>query len=166
MLNPGNFDAVSDVLHKMFIEGKICIAKAHTINEEPASLAAATVLQPLIRDGFAAIAKGGIDIGQAILHHPEVDEVMMTGGTATYDVIVWGPRSVREENKKTGNKVMAKPFHAELGAATPVMIVPGPWTPAQVTTVATQIMGMKSFNSGHICCSPQVRAPEAPVGPS
>ena len=91
-----------------------------------------------------------------MLNHPGVTDWMMTGGCGTYDVIVWGSSpEEREKNKNSNTKKLEKTCHAELGAASPYVIVPGNWKESEIKAQAKILVGLKVFNGGHICASPQ-----------
>jgi len=72
---------------------------------------------------------------------------MMTGGCATFDAITWGPAKDREENKKRNAKLITKKCHAELGAASPWIIVPGEWSKKELSTQVKLLIGSKLFNT-------------------
>jgi acyl-CoA reductase-like NAD-dependent aldehyde dehydrogenase len=110
----------------------------------------------LIEAGFLAMVPGGAEQGSALVQHAAVDEVLMTGGAATYDRIVWGPPDQQAANKREGNKQLSKRFDAELGGAMPVIVVPGEWEDRELEHHAAQIAATKVLNGSHICASPQV----------
>jgi acyl-CoA reductase-like NAD-dependent aldehyde dehydrogenase len=109
-----------------------------------------------MQDGYLDIVTGGIAEGQELLHRPEVDDAMLTGGTATYDAIVWGPPNEREANKAADRKIFNKPIHAELGACSPWVIVPGNWTESELVHHADILIASKLVNGGAVCASPQI----------
>lgn len=112
----------------------------------------------LYKNGFLEILTSpSVEVGQILVNHVEVDEILITGGAATYDRLVWGQTPTEQEaNKKNGKKLLNKPVNAELGASTPYIIVPGPWTPLEITHHVELIVSGKLINSGAVCASPQI----------
>lgn len=106
----------------------------------------------LAQRGFFALCSGGPDVGARVLHNPKVTSWMMTGGCATFDAIVWGGAKGKQEQKR----VLDKECHAELGAASPYIIVPGVWTEGELKMQAQMLAAYKLVNAGHICASPQI----------
>eukprot|EP01061_Rhynchopus_euleeides_P005254 TRINITY_DN14502_c0_g1_i1.p1 TRINITY_DN14502_c0_g1~~TRINITY_DN14502_c0_g1_i1.p1 ORF type:complete len:333 (+),score=159.11 TRINITY_DN14502_c0_g1_i1:2-1000(+) len=79
--------------------------------------------------------------------------MLMTGGNATYDKIVWGS----DEAKKEGKRLFTKPCEAELGAVSPYVITPSDsWTEKQLEHHAGALVGFKLMNSSAVCASPQL----------
>eukprot|EP00294_Goniomonas_avonlea_P001322 CAMPEP_0114555964 /NCGR_PEP_ID=MMETSP0114-20121206/9027_1 /TAXON_ID=31324 /ORGANISM="Goniomonas sp, Strain m" /LENGTH=548 /DNA_ID=CAMNT_0001741119 /DNA_START=17 /DNA_END=1663 /DNA_ORIENTATION=+ len=151
VLGAGNFEAQNDVLTKMFCENKVCVYKPNPVNDACAPIAF-KVYAPLIARGFLSFVQGGAAEGKQLVEHPEVDEVIITGGCVTYDRIKWGSA----ENKAKNKSQLDKRFDAELGGVGPVLVVPGVWTDAEIEHQANQIVANKIFNGGHICASPQL----------
>lgn len=135
----------------MFIENKVCVAKNHPVNHSCTDILHAKLLAPLAARGFAGVCTGGIDISSALVHHKKVDCWMMTGGAATFDAIVWGGA----KGKASGKKCLDKKFCAELGAASPYIVTPGEWSQTELDYQAQILVAYKTFNSAHICASPQ-----------
>lgn len=147
VMSPGNFEA----LYQLFIEGRVVIAKSHPINASSSDIIASCIFSSLVRDGFVALCAGGPEMGGKLLQHKLVDSWMMTGGCGTFDAIVWGGKA----GKAAGKKQLNKTCHAELGAASPYLVVPGAWTDKELEAQAWQLAGAKMVNAGHVCASPQ-----------
>eukprot|EP01116_Phalansterium_solitarium_P019849 TRINITY_DN5697_c0_g1_i2.p1 TRINITY_DN5697_c0_g1~~TRINITY_DN5697_c0_g1_i2.p1 ORF type:complete len:535 (-),score=209.98 TRINITY_DN5697_c0_g1_i2:165-1769(-) len=154
VLGAGNYEAMLEVLQKAFIDNKVVVFKPNPVND--LSAVAGKVFAPLIRRGYLAVLSGGADVGAALVNHESVDELIMTGGCATYDRIVWGPPDQQAANKQNGSKQLTKHFEAELGAVSPYIVVPGKWTSAELEHHAAQVAGGKLDNGGHFCASPQL----------
>ena len=152
VMSPGNFEAPVDVLHQLFLEGRVVVAKSHPLNAASSDVLSAAIFSSLARDGFVALAAGGPEVGARLLQNKQVDSWMMTGGCGTFDAIVWGGKA----GKAAGKKQLAKTCHAELGAASPYIVVPGAWNDKEMEEQTTALAGYKMFNSSHICASPQV----------
>lgn len=109
------------------------------------------VLAPLVERDWIRIAYGGAEAGQYLVSHKLVDAVHLTGSQATHDAIVWGPGA-----SKTGKPRLAKPVTAELGNVTPMVIVPGDWTEAEMEYWAEMVVFAKYQNAGHNCAAAEV----------
>jgi len=156
VLGAGNFEAPSDILHKLFLENEVVVYKPNPVNESNAPFIK-KLLASLIRDGYVQVIQGGFEVGSALVHHPNVDSVFMTGSAASYDKIVWGATAEEQKKNKAANsKIMAKPFEAELGGVSPFIIVPGEWTAAEIKHHAEQAIATRTLNGGHVCCATQV----------
>lgn len=156
ILGAGNYEAPLDVLSKMFVENKVVLYKPNPVNEANREIVE-RIFAPLIREGYLAVVTGGSDVGQALLSHPAVDEILLTGGIQTYNQIMWGADpETQQRNRAAGARQVAKRFDAELGGVAPVIVVPGQWTDAELDHHAAQIVASKMANAGHICASPQV----------
>ncbi|MFQ5817647.1 MAG: aldehyde dehydrogenase family protein [Terriglobia bacterium] len=155
ILGAGNYEAPLDVLSKMFIENKVVVYKPNPVNAANRKMVEG-IFAPLIRDGYLAVVSGGSDIGQALLAHPAVDEILLTGGIQTYNQIMWGADPVTQQrNRAGGRRQFTKQLDAELGGVAPVIVVPGQWTEAELDHHAAQVVAAKMGNAGHICASPQ-----------
>ena len=62
--------------------------------------------------------------------HPGVDTLHITGADRTYDAIVYGTGPEGAERRRRDDPVLHKPFSAELGNLTPIIVVPGRWSSA------------------------------------
>ncbi len=152
IMSPGNFEAPSDALYQLFVEGRVVVVKSHPLNASSSELLGSAIFSSLARDGFVGLCAGGPEVGGKLLQHKLVDSWMMTGGCATFDAIVWGGKA----GKAAGKKQLNKACHSELGAASPYVVVPGAWSDKEVEDQAATLVGYKMLNSGHICASPQV----------
>ena len=52
----------------------------------------------------------------------------LTGSAATYDALVWGTGPDAERRRASGQRLLDKPFTAELGGVNPLIVAPGRWT--------------------------------------
>ncbi len=157
VLGAGNIASIAplDVFQKLFSENQVVMLKMNPVNEyliaflEPA-------LKPFIDRGFLRIVRGDAAVGGYLCKHPLVEEIHITGSGAAYDSIVWGPGSLGVENKKAGTPVNKRPVTAELGAVCPTIVVPGPWSAADINFQAQQVATQKLHNSGFNCIACQV----------
>lgn len=88
--------------------------------------------------------------------HPGVGRIHMTGSAATYAALVWGADRHQQARHAEGAPLLDKPFSTELGGVTPVIVVPGDRSAADLHRHAARVVFEKLFNVGHICCSPQI----------
>ncbi len=153
VLGAGNVNAIppADVGTKLFNEGKACVLKMNPVN---------AYMGPIIEDafadavsrGFLAVVYGGAEEGGYLVRHPGVDEVHITGSTATHDLIVWGPPGPdRAARIARGEPVLRKPITSELGDIAPVLVVPGPWDERSFAFQAQSVAGMVTQNGSFNC---------------
>jgi acyl-CoA reductase-like NAD-dependent aldehyde dehydrogenase len=151
VLGAGNVAAIGilDVVHKLFFEGAVVALKHNPVNDYVAPHVE-RIFAPLIRDGFLRVVLGGADTGQYLVHHPDVDEIHITGANRTHDAIVFGPGEEGAVRKARGEPLLTKPVTSELGNISPVIVVPGRWSGPglrlQAERVATQMVQNDGFN--------------------
>ena len=157
VLGAGNIASIAplDVFHKLFAENQVVLLKMNPVNDyliaflEPA-------LKPLIERGVLCIVRGGADVGQYLCNHPLVQEIHITGAGASHDAIVWGPGEEGRANKAAGSPKNRRAISSELGAVCPTIVVPGPWSAADLDFQAQQVASQKLHNSGFNCVACQV----------
>jgi aldehyde dehydrogenase (NAD(P)+) len=153
VLGAGNVASIPvlDVIYKSFVEGAVCVLKMSPVNAylgEAFELA----LAPLISRGFLRIVYGGPEVGAYLVAHPAVDELHITGSLETHDRIVWGaPGAERTERKRRGTPLFLKPVSSELGNISPVLVVPGKYSDAELTAMARSLAGMVVQNASFNC---------------
>ena len=105
ILGAGNSSALSftDILHKFFVEKKVVILKVHPVLDYLGKLFT-KIFEPFIKAGYLRIAMGGAKVGAYLTHHPDIDEIYMTGSDKTFEAIVYG---VGEECKKIKHWIYA-----------------------------------------------------------
>src|SRR5205085_968159 len=87
----------------------------------------------------------------------KVHALHVTGSDRTYDAIVWGgTREEQLERKKKGERANTRPFSAELGCVTPVIVVPGPWFEKDIRFQARHIASMVTQNASFNCNAAKV----------
>ena len=153
VLGAGNVASIPalDVIYKSFVEGAVCLLKMSPVNAYLGphfELAFA----PLISRGFLRIVYGGAQVGAYLVAHRAVDELHITGSAETHDRIVWGePGPERDARKKSGTPLFSKPVTSELGNVSPVLVVPGKYSDAELRTMARGIAGMVVQNASFNC---------------
>lgn len=158
ILGAGNIEAILsfDVISKMFNEGKVCIVKLNPVNAYLGPYLEQAYAEPIAR-GFLAFVHGGAEEGAYLAHHPGVDEVHLTGSEKTYDALVWGPPGYdRELRKGRGEPALNKPITAELGNVSPVIVVPGKYSEAELRYQAEDLAAALAMNASYSCCAPKI----------
>ena len=100
--------------------------------------------------------RGAADVGQYLCNHPAVEEIHITGAGASHDAIVWGVGEEGRANKAAGTPKNKRTITSELGAVCPTIVVPGPWSEADIAFQAEQVATQKLHNSGFNCIACQV----------
>lgn len=142
VLGAGNVTAlpVLDTFYELLAHNRTVLLKVN-----PTQDALVPVLQralaPLIEPGYLRIVRGGPDVGEQLTAHPGIDHVHITGAATTFEAIA--PH-------------LTKPITAELGGVSPIIVVPGRWTAADLRYHAEHIATMRLYNSGHNCIAAQV----------
>ncbi len=152
VLGGGNVSSIPpmDVLYKLFVEDEVVVLKINPVNDFIGPILE-EAFRPLVDDGLFAIVHGGGEAGALLANHPSVDTLHVTGSDRTYDAIVWGPPEGRAEAKARGARQNTRPFSAELGCVTPILVVPGPWSEGDLRFQARQIAGSVVQNASFNC---------------
>jgi hypothetical protein len=144
-----------DVLSKLFVEGKVVVMKANPVNDYLVPHWG-RALGALVEAGVLAIVDGGAAVGQYLTGHALIDEVHITGSDKTYDAVVFGTGEDGARRKAADEPVLDKPVSAELGNVSPVIIVPGRWTAAELQYQAEHVATMLVNNAGFNCLAARV----------
>lgn len=157
VLGAGNVAAITalDVLHKLYVEGQVVIAKLNPVN---------SYLRPhferifadFVAGGWVRFVDGGAIEGGYLAHHEGIDAVHVTGSDRTHDAIVWGTDDGAGQRRRDDQPLLTKPFSSELGGVSPCIVTPGPWSDADFRYQAEHIVTSKMNNSGHNCIASQV----------
>ena len=162
VLGAGNVTSIPvlDVLYELIANNRVVLLKVN-----PTQDALVPVFQrafaPLIEPGLLRIVTGGGDVGAYLTEHSAIAHVHITGAAATFDAIVWGPShgsgaAETTRRRAEGEPRLTKPITAELGGVSPIIIVPGEWTAADLAYHAEHVATMRLQNSGHNCIAGQV----------
>jgi len=112
-------------------------------------------LAPLIEFGVVRIVTGEGDVGAYLAQHEGVDKVHITGSAVTHDLIVWGRGEEADRRRAEQDPILTKPITSELGGVSPVIVVPGDWSDADLRFQAEHVATMRLHNSGHNCIAAQ-----------
>ena len=153
ILGAGNVSSIppTDVASKLFVEGKVCVVKMNPVNAYVGPLLE-RVFAPAVEKGWIAFVYGGADEGKYLVGHPLVDEVHITGSDKTHDMMVWGPPGPERAARMAKNDpLLKKEISSELGNVSPVIIVPGPYSPKELAFQAANIAGAVTNNGSFNC---------------
>jgi len=153
VLGAGNVNAIppTDVLGKLFNEGKTCLLKMNPVNAYLGPLLE-EAFAPAVARGLLAVVYGGGEVGAWLCRHPAVDEIHITGSDRTHDLIVWGPPGPEREARQARREpLLAKTITSELGCVSPVLVVPGGWDARSLAFQAENVAGMVTHNASFNC---------------
>ncbi|HYO15564.1 MAG TPA: aldehyde dehydrogenase family protein [Thermoanaerobaculia bacterium] len=152
VLGGGNVSSIGpmDLLDKMFVEDQVVVLKMHPVNEYLGPLVE-EALQPLIERRFVRLVYGGAGEGASLCNHSGVDEIHITGSDKTYEAIIFGPGEEGQRRKADNEPILDKRVTAELGNVSPVIVVPGPWSDADLAYHAENLATMLTNNAGFNC---------------
>lgn len=157
VLGAGNISSIPvlDVLYELLAHNRVAILKVN-----PTQDALVPVFErafaPLIEPGFLRIVRGGGDVGGYLTGHRDISHVHITGAAPTFNAIVWGTGEEAAERWHENRPALTKPITAELGGVSPIIIVPGRWSAADLRYQAEHVATMRLQNSGHNCIAGQV----------
>lgn len=153
VLGAGNVSGIAprDLIHRLFVEDEVVVLKMHPVNQYLGPLLA-EAFATLVEAGYLAIVYGGAETGRHLCRHPLVDSVHLTGSWRTHDAIVWGDDEAERQRRKTaGEPAIDKRVTSELGCVSPVIVVPGDWSDAELDHQARHVAGMVVHNAGFNC---------------
>ena len=159
VLGAGNVSSIPplDVLDRLFAHLSVSILKMHPVNDYLKDIFE-KIFEDFISAGFVQIVSGGADVGKYLCNHEEIDHIHITGGAKTYNSIVFGSGEEGEKRKNQGEIQINKTITAELGCVTPIIVVPGPWSKADIKYQAENIATQKLHNASFNCIAGQVLA--------
>jgi aldehyde dehydrogenase (NAD(P)+) len=157
VLGAGNIASIAplDVLYKLIADGAVCVLKMNPVNHYLGPIFE-DAFAPLVREGYLRFAYGGAEVGKYLCAHELVDEIHITGSDKTHDAIVFGDGAEGAERKRRNEPLLHKPITSELGNVSPTIVVPGPWSAADVAFQAENIVTQKLHNDGFNCIASQV----------
>jgi acyl-CoA reductase-like NAD-dependent aldehyde dehydrogenase len=158
VLGAGNVSAIApmDALSKLFAENQVVLLKLNPVNDYVKPFLE-TALRPLIEGRFLAIITGDAAVGAFLCQHKGIDTIHVTGSHHTHDAIVWGNTPADQAERKAANQpVLAKPITSELGCVTPILVVPGRWSAADLQYQAQHVASMVAHNASFNCVAGKV----------
>ncbi|WP_434811391.1 aldehyde dehydrogenase family protein [Microbacterium sp. bgisy189] len=153
VLGAGNITSIPflDVLYELLAFNRVVVLKVNPTQDAMVPVFE-RALAPLIEPGYLRIVRGDGAVGAYLTRHPGMDHVHITGSDATFRAIVWGPGGTPGE----GDPKLTVPISAELGGVSPIIVVPGIWSTADLRYQAEHVVTMRLQNSGHNCIAGQV----------
>lgn len=157
VLGAGNITSIPvlDVLYELLAHNRTALLKVNP-TQDPMVPIYKRAFAPLIEPGLVRIVRGGPDVGSYLTGHPDLVHVHITGSAATFDTIVWGTGGAATRRRREMRPRLTKPITAELGGVSPIIIVPGEWTDADLRYHAEHVVTMRLQNCGHNCIAGQV----------
>ena len=157
VLGAGNIASIPplDVLYKLFVEGQVCLLKMNPVNDYLGPIFE-KIFAAFVDAGYLAFAYGGAKVGQYLTEHESVDEIHITGSERTHDAIIFGVGDEGARRKADDAPINLRRMTSELGGISPVIVVPGPWTAADLAFQAENIVTQKMHNGGFNCIASQV----------
>jgi acyl-CoA reductase-like NAD-dependent aldehyde dehydrogenase len=158
VLGAGNISSIAsmDTLYKLFVEDQVVVLKMNPVNEYVGPLLE-QAFQSLQADGFFDVVYGGAELGSYLCQHPQIDTVHITGSYQTHDAIVWGSTLAEQKQRKAAQKpLLSKLITSELGCVTPVLVVPGSWSQADIVFQARHVASMVAHNASFNCTAAKV----------
>jgi hypothetical protein len=157
VLGGGNVSSIGplDTIHKLVVDRQVVVLKVHPVMAHLTDVVAAA-LEPFVREGVLRIVSGDAAQGAHLVAHPDVDTLHITGSDRTYDAIVFGTGPEGEARRRRDEPRFDKPFTAELGNLTPIVVVPGRWSAHELDFHAEHIATMLTNNAGFNCTASRV----------
>jgi len=157
VLGAGNVTSIPvlDVFYELLANNRVVILKVNPTQDSLVPVYE-RALAPLIEAGFLRIVRGGGEVGGFLVNHPDIAHVHITGSAATFDAITWGTGAAGARRRRENRPLLEKPITAELGGVSPIIIVPGVWSDADLKFHAEHVATMRLQNSGHNCIAGQV----------
>ena len=157
VLGAGNVSSIApmDALYKLYAGNQVVVLKMNPVNEYLGPFFA-EALKPLIERGFLRIVYGGASEGSYLCRHDGVDEIHVTGSDKTHDAIVFGAGPEGRKRKAENAPQLEKRITSELGNVSPVIVVPGPWSHADLDFHGANLASSLANNGGFNCNATRV----------
>jgi aldehyde dehydrogenase (NAD(P)+) len=167
VLGAGNTSSIVplDILDRLYVRGHVVIIKMHLVNDYLGPVLE-DVFAPYVQAGYLRFAYGGAEVGSFLVNHSGVEEIHITGGAHTHDLLLYGPGAEGAKRKRRNEPVLHKPVTSELGCVSPTIIAPGKWSKADLRYQAEHVVTMKLYNGGFNCVASQVLIFVGNVGPT
>ncbi|MCT7350671.1 aldehyde dehydrogenase family protein [Streptomyces sp. 15-116A] len=157
VLGAGNIFSIPplDVLYQLYAENRTAVLKLNPTTDPLADVYRA-IFKPLTDRGLVEIVTGGPEVGAALTAHPGITAVHMTGSESTHDAVVWGTGEDEDAARASGTPKLTKPITSELGGVSPIIVLPGSWSDADLRYQAEHVATMRLHNSGCNCIAGQI----------
>ena len=157
VLGAGNIASIPplDVLYKLYAEGQVVVLKMNPVNDYLGPIFE-DVFAKFVERGYVRFAYGDGGVGAYLTTHPKIDTIHITGSERTHDLIVFGGGEDGKAHRERNDPILDKPITSELGGVSPAIVVPGPWTEADLRFQAENFVTQKLHNGGFNCIASQV----------
>jgi hypothetical protein len=157
VLGAGNISSIApmDAVYKLFVEKQVVLLKMNPVNAYLGPVIAEG-FRALIAKGFFHVVYGGAAEGEYLCRHEGVDEIHITGSDRTHDAIVFGTGEEGARRKAERRPLLVKGITSELGNVTPVIVVPGQWSEADLELQAANVATQLIYNGGFNCVTSRV----------
>lgn len=148
VLGAGNITSIAplDVLYELFAKNRSVILKLNPVlGDLKATLE--KIFAPFIELGVVSIVTGDATLGALLVEHSGIDAIHITGSKTSFDAIVAAIGRTSHPQK---------PITSELGGVSPVIVVPGNWSKADLRFQAEHVVTQRLHNSGSNCIASQV----------
>jgi len=157
VLGAGNIASIPplDVIYKLYAEGQVVALKLSPVNDYLGPIFS-EVFSEFIERGFLRVFYGDNETGATVINSSQVDTVHITGSASSHDQIVFGSGPEGAQRRRLNQPILEKPITSELGAVSPFIVVPGPWSDADLRYQAEHFVTQKLLNGGFNCIAAQV----------
>jgi aldehyde dehydrogenase (NAD(P)+) len=157
VLGAGNVSSIPllDALHELFTANRVVLVKLNPVTNPLLGVFSA-IFRPLTEHGVMRLITGDAEVGSYLAHHPQVAHVHITGSAQTHDAIVFGPGPEGAARRRAGTPLLTKPISSELGGVSPVIVLPGAWSKADLRFQAENLASQRLHNNGYNCIATQV----------
>lgn len=145
VLGAGNVQSITplDLLYQLLKENRVVVVKMNPLNAYLQPILEKAFAQ-LMAAGFLGFVEGGAKEGEELASHPKICAVHLTGSEDSFRKVLATP-GVKE-----------KETTAELGAVSPVIVVPGRWSSSDLRFQAQSVAGMMLVNNAFNCNAPKL----------
>ncbi len=161
VLGAGNITSIPplDVLYELYAHNRVSVLKLNPVTD-PILQVFSKAFAPLIEAGFLRIMTGGVDVGQYLVHHAAVGHVHITGSTVSHNAIVFGSGVEGDARRAAVRQGAAEPLltkeiTSELGGVSPIIVLPGKWSKADLRFQAEHVATQRLHNGGYNCIAGQ-----------
>jgi acyl-CoA reductase-like NAD-dependent aldehyde dehydrogenase len=157
VLGAGNVASIppTDALYKLFVEDQVVVLKMNPVNSYLGPLIEES-FRVLVDGGFLRVVYGGAPEGAYLCNHDGVEEIHVTGSDKTFDAIVFGTGPEGELRKAENKPLSPKRVTGELGNVSPIIVIPGPWSPGDLAYQAEHLVTSLTTNAGFNCNATRV----------
>ncbi|WP_338751816.1 aldehyde dehydrogenase family protein [Janibacter alittae] len=157
VLGAGNILSIAplDALYALYADNRSVAVKLNPVTD-PLLPVLQAVFAPFVEIGAVQFFSSDLDLGSRVIEHEGIDAVHLTGAETTHDAIVWGSGEEGERNRAAGTPKLTKPVTSELGGISPIIVVPGQWSQADLQFQAEHVATMRLHNAGCNCIAGQV----------